>query len=273
MRGPRWLHSSNRVAALKQCVVHRKLHLHHYQSNYIDLLVSSYFLANTVAFSTGVEGLCASVISRPTDIRYVLASDAASWLRLKASEVTPSFLATFKTTPQAIITVKAVPIVGWNMQSNVIQTPNPVANRIITKIVNSYSTQTNSSLPLPNGYEMSSGVKAGIGVSAGICIFIVILCTTWTVRLKRKNKKLSTKINDESQRMQSSDVHSNGIFNPARPCELCASQMTELGHDDLREIGGSPINELGHRSIHELDHTSFLVQSSATASPREATEG
>lgn len=254
--------------------------LHHHHFNKIDLLIRSYFLSNSAAFSTGVEGFCASSVLPGQSLNFVYASDATDLLESQPPKASLSSMQRtilgFLTTLTSPTFAYAAPIVGWNMESNAIQTSNPVPNQIITKIVTSFSTQTHSFSPKME-YGMSSGAKAGIAVSAGVGIFIAIILISWTVRLRRRNRKLSTqiKIHDEFHQIHSSDLDPNGgIFvNPPQPYELRNSHINELrNHEIRREIGGSQINELGHRSMHELDTTLAPVRPAvaAAASPRAA---
>lgn len=170
------------------------------------------------------------------------------------------------TTLASKITAQAAAIIGWNVQPSASSTSNPITSPINSEILAPFTTQTTPSSPSTStsGDGLSSGAKAGIDVSAGMGILLIITLIVWTVLLRRRNKKLSaeigTGISKEFQTQSSHGIDSNdGVFNPARLRELSASQTNELGHhQSLREIGGSQINELGRRSLCELDDPVFV---------------
>lgn len=168
---------------------------------------------------------------------------------------------TADTTLASRTTVKAVPIVGWNVQSATLPT-NPVTSQINSNILTSFSTQTRTS-PSANGHQLSNGAKPGIGASAGVGMLIVMIFIAWTVILKRKTRNLSAEIEiNRKFHTQSHGVDANGVFNLSRSCEHCDSRPHELDHENVRELDDSQINELPHRSLHKLDPVSVPVEMS-----------
>lgn len=164
------------------------------------------------------------------------------------------------TTLASGITVQAASIIGWNVRPSPSSTSSPITDQIKSDIWTPFTTQTPSSLST-SGDGLSSCAKAGIGVSAGLGVLLIIALIVWAVLLQRRNKKLSAKIGTkEESRTQSHGIDSNGVFNSSRLCELSASQTNKLGHESLPEIDGSQINELGRRSLCELDPISIPVE-------------
>lgn len=164
--------------------------------------------------------------------------------------ITPSI-----TRLKARVTAQAAAIVGWNVQPTASSTSNPTTGQ-----------------PSANGYELSSGAKAGIGVAGGFGILIFIALLAWTVTLKRKVRNLSADINiSKESQIQSSSTDSIGVSNSPRSCELESSQINELSHRSLGELDGSQINELSPIHLCEVDSVSVppvgLVAKSPKTSP------
>lgn len=164
------------------------------------------------------------------------------------------------TTLASKITAQASAIIGWNVQPSASSTSNPITSQTKSDILTSFTTQSPSS-PSTSGDGLSNGAKAGIGVSVGLGILLIITLIVWTVLLQRRNKKLSAEIGTSKEfQTQSHGIDSNSVFNPPRSSEPPASQTNEPGHESSREIGGSQINELGRRSLCELDPVSIPVE-------------
>jgi hypothetical protein len=206
-----------------------------------DISIRGYVLSNQDAFSTGVAGNCYSRLG--PDIEFESA-EYPKELQNNGSYIMPSLTSLPKTEH---VTVRAEPIVGWNVQPTASSISNPTTSQINSSFVTSFSTS-----PTASGSELSSGAKAGIGVSAAVGLLIVIAFIAWIVILRRRIRALSAEIKVSNEpKLQSQGADLNGLFN--KP-----------------ELGGSQIHELSHRSLCELDPISAAVELTA-GSPKPLT--
>lgn len=171
-----------------------------------------------------------------------------------------SFITSSLITLTSQITAEAASIVGWNVQSVISSTSNPMTSRVNSNFPPFFTKR----LPFSSSagdYQLSAGAKAGIGISAGLGTLIVITLIVWTVMLRRRNRNLLVEIEiNKKFPTQSYGIPSNNVFNLLRSCRHCDSQSNELDHELSRELDRSQIYELNHRNLYELNPISFPVE-------------